>query len=106
MDICHRSWSSTVMSSSELGSSPTESDDAEWAHIAHDLDTSPGAREPAGLEACIGRALRARKPYAAARELGMSLRTYRRRVAELLAGLDPASRLQAGIRAGAPALTR
>ncbi|WP_262505353.1 DNA-binding response regulator [Streptomyces sp. TRM68367] len=29
---------------------------------------------------------------AAARELGMSLRTYRRRVAELLVGLDAASR--------------
>lgn len=33
---------------------------------------------------------------AAARELGMSLRTYRRRVAELLANLGAASRFQAG----------
>ncbi|MEU5108663.1 DNA-binding response regulator [Streptomyces sp. NPDC021354] len=36
----------------------------------------------------------------AARELGMSLRTYRRRVAELLAALDAGSRFQAGVRAG------
>jgi DNA-binding NarL/FixJ family response regulator len=36
----------------------------------------------------------------AARELGMSLRTYRRRVAELLTTLDAGSRFQAGIRAG------
>ncbi|GAB7106504.1 response regulator transcription factor [Streptomyces phaeofaciens JCM 4814] len=36
----------------------------------------------------------------AARELGMSLRTYRRRVAELLAALDADSRFQAGMRAG------
>ncbi|TDC25991.1 DNA-binding response regulator [Streptomyces sp. 8K308] len=37
---------------------------------------------------------------AAARELGMSLRTYRRRVAELLAALGADSRFQAGVRAG------
>jgi len=36
----------------------------------------------------------------AARELGMSLRTYRRRVAELLTTHDAASRFQAGVRAG------
>lgn len=36
----------------------------------------------------------------AARELGMSLRTYRRRVAELLNALDAGSRFQAGMRAG------
>ncbi|MGW8990901.1 DNA-binding response regulator [Streptomyces zhihengii] len=36
----------------------------------------------------------------AARELGMSLRTYRRRVAELLAALDADSRFQAGVRVG------
>ncbi len=36
----------------------------------------------------------------AARELGMSLRTYRRRVAELLTTLDAASRFQAGVRVG------
>ncbi|MFF7792860.1 DNA-binding response regulator [Streptomyces sp. NPDC007991] len=43
---------------------------------------------------------------AAARELGMSLRTYRRRVAELLTSLDAASRFQAGVRAGELGLTR
>ncbi|WP_416978094.1 DNA-binding response regulator [Streptomyces sp. T028] len=36
----------------------------------------------------------------AARELGMSLRTYRRRVAELLDALEAGSRFQAGMRAG------
>ncbi|MCZ9340392.1 DNA-binding response regulator, partial [Streptomyces sp. TRM76130] len=36
----------------------------------------------------------------AARELGMSLRTYRRRVAALLTALDADSRFQAGLRAG------
>lgn len=36
----------------------------------------------------------------AARELGMSVRTYRRRVAELLNALDAGSRFQAGMRAG------
>lgn len=36
----------------------------------------------------------------AARELDMSLRTYRRRVAELLDALDAGSRFQAGLRAG------
>lgn len=42
----------------------------------------------------------------AARELGMSLRTYRRRVAELLAALGADSRFQAGVRAGELGLTR
>ena len=37
---------------------------------------------------------------AAARRLGTSLRTYRRRVAELMSALDAASRFQAGVRAG------
>ncbi|MFD0902651.1 helix-turn-helix transcriptional regulator [Actinomadura sediminis] len=39
------------------------------------------------------------KDEAAARRLGMSLRTYRRRVAEILALLDAESRFQAGLRA-------
>lgn len=37
---------------------------------------------------------------AAARDLGMSVRTYRRRVAELLDVLEAGSRFQAGVRAG------
>ncbi|MFC4061033.1 DNA-binding response regulator [Planomonospora corallina] len=37
---------------------------------------------------------------AAARRLGLSLRTYRRRVAELMAKLDAGSRFQAGVRVG------
>ncbi|MEH0416245.1 DNA-binding response regulator [Streptomyces sp. B21-083] len=43
---------------------------------------------------------------AAARELGMSLRTYRRRVAELLVMLGADSRFQAGMRAGELGLHR
>ncbi|TDB83911.1 response regulator transcription factor [Actinomadura sp. KC216] len=39
------------------------------------------------------------KDEAAARRLGMSLRTYRRRVAEILTLLDAGSRFQAGLRA-------
>ncbi|WP_371583161.1 DNA-binding response regulator [Streptomyces sp. NBC_01314] len=42
----------------------------------------------------------------AARQLGMSLRTYRRRVAELLVALGADSRFQAGMRAGELGLTR
>lgn len=42
----------------------------------------------------------------AARRLGVSLRTYRRRVAELMATLDAGSRFQAGLRAGELGLTR
>ena len=39
------------------------------------------------------------KDEAAARALGMSLRTYRRRVAELMAAVGATSRFQAGLRA-------
>jgi hypothetical protein len=42
---------------------------------------------------------------AAARRVGMSLRTYRRRVAELMKLLDSDSRFQAGVRAGELGLT-
>ncbi|MDX3745716.1 DNA-binding response regulator [Streptomyces sp. AK08-02] len=42
----------------------------------------------------------------ASRELGLSLRTYRRRVAELLVTLGADSRFQAGLRAGELGLTR
>ena len=43
---------------------------------------------------------------AAARWLGTSLRTYRRRVAELMAALEAGSRFQAGVRAGELGLAR
>jgi hypothetical protein len=43
---------------------------------------------------------------AAARRLGVSLRTYRRRVAELMTTLDADSRFQAGLRAGELGLPR
>ena len=42
----------------------------------------------------------------AARRLGTSLRTYRRRVAELMSALEAGSRFQAGVRAGALGLAR
>jgi DNA-binding NarL/FixJ family response regulator len=42
---------------------------------------------------------------AAARRMGISLRTYRRRVAELMKALDSDSRFQAGLRAGELGLT-
>ncbi|MFC8227217.1 DNA-binding response regulator [Streptomyces sp. NPDC057287] len=42
----------------------------------------------------------------AAGRLGLSLRTYRRRVAELMATLDAGSRFQAGLRAGELGLSR
>jgi DNA-binding NarL/FixJ family response regulator len=51
--------------------------------------TSPRRRLGAGLT-----------DEAAARRLGTSLRTYRRRVAELMAALEAGSRFQAGVRAG------
>ena len=41
----------------------------------------------------------------AARRLTLSLRTYRRRVAELMRTLDADSRFQAGVRAGELGLT-
>jgi DNA-binding NarL/FixJ family response regulator len=43
---------------------------------------------------------------AAARQLGTSLRTYRRRVAELMVALEAGSRFQAGLRAGERGLAR
>jgi DNA-binding NarL/FixJ family response regulator len=42
----------------------------------------------------------------AARRLGLSLRTYRRRVADLMAALEAGSRFQAGLRAGELGLAR
>jgi DNA-binding NarL/FixJ family response regulator len=47
-----------------------------------------------------------RTDEAAARQLGISLRTYRRRVAELMAALEAGSRFQAGLRAGELGLAR
>jgi DNA-binding NarL/FixJ family response regulator len=43
---------------------------------------------------------------AAARQLGTSLRTYRRRVAQLMVALEAGSRFQAGLRAGERGLAR
>ena len=55
------------------------------------------ALAPALLDALASGA----KDEAAARSLGMSLRTYRRRVAELMAAVGATSRFQAGLRARA-----
>jgi DNA-binding NarL/FixJ family response regulator len=57
-------------------------------------ELSPGARE---ILRVLGAGL---TDEAAARRLGTSLRTYRRRVAELMAALEAGSRFQAGVRAG------
>ncbi|TMR01172.1 response regulator transcription factor [Actinomadura soli] len=69
---------------------------------ATDLDDYRRDRPPALSEESV-RILRllagGLKDEAAARRLGMSLRTYRRRVAEILTLLDAGSRFQAGLRA-------
>jgi DNA-binding NarL/FixJ family response regulator len=57
-------------------------------------DLSPEARE---ILRALGAGL---TDQAAARQLGTSLRTYRRRVAELMTALEAGSRFQAGMRAG------
>ena len=63
-------------------------------------DLAPEARD-------IARALGAGlTDEAAARQLGTSLRTYRRRVAELMVALEAGSRFQAGLRAGERGLAR
>ncbi|WP_432079914.1 DNA-binding response regulator [Streptomyces sp. WAC 04229] len=76
--------------------------DAAW-EAATDLTSFLRGEQP-HLDAASRTVLRAlgsgATDAAAARELGMSLRTYRRRVAELLDALDAGSRFQAGVRAG------
>lgn len=76
--------------------------EAAW-ETATDLKTFLSGEQPQ-LDAGSRTVLRALGSGAtdetAARELGMSLRTYRRRVAELLDALDAGSRFQAGVRAG------
>ncbi|KUN64543.1 LuxR family transcriptional regulator [Streptomyces canus] len=76
--------------------------EAAW-ESATDLAAFLSAEWPR-IDAQTARVLRALASGAtdetAARELGMSLRTYRRRVAELLVVLDAGSRFQAGLRAG------
>lgn len=62
-------------------------------------DLAPEARE---ILRALGAGL---TDEAAARRLGTSLRTYRRRVAELMAALEAGSRFQAGVRAGELGLT-
>ncbi|MFF4830294.1 DNA-binding response regulator [Streptomyces sp. NPDC001315] len=82
--------------------------EAAW-EAAADLEVFLGSDRPR-LDAHARTVLRALgsgvTDEAAARELGMSLRTYRRRVAELLVALGADSRFQAGIRAGELGLTR
>lgn len=63
-------------------------------------ELAPGARE---ILRVLGTGL---TDEAAARRLGTSLRTYRRRVAELMAALEAGSRFQAGVRAGELGLAR
>jgi DNA-binding NarL/FixJ family response regulator len=63
-------------------------------------DLGPEARE---ILRALGAGL---TDEAAARQLGTSLRTYRRRVAELMTALEAGSRFQAGMRAGELGLAR
>jgi hypothetical protein len=81
---------------------------AAW-ESATDLAAFLSAERPR-IDAQAARVLRALTSGAtdetAARELGMSLRTYRRRVAELLVTLNAGSRFQAGVRAGELGLIR
>lgn len=82
--------------------------EAAW-QSATDLAAFLSSEHPR-IDAETGRVLRALgsgvTDEAAARGLGMSLRTYRRRVAELLVALNAGSRFQAGVRAGELGLTR
>jgi hypothetical protein len=82
--------------------------EAAW-ESATDVAALLGAGRPE-IDARTSRVLRALgsgvTDEAAARELGMSLRTYRRRVAELLVALNAGSRFQAGVRAGELGLIR
>ena len=71
------------------------------AYLRGDVpELSPEAREILGV---LGAGL---TDEAAARRLGTSLRTYRRRVAELMAALEAGSRFQAGVRVGQLGLAR
>jgi DNA-binding NarL/FixJ family response regulator len=82
--------------------------DAAWAaaaDLAGYLDRPVPHLDPQGRE--ILRALASgRTDEAAARHLGLSLRTYRRRVADLMRLLDAESRFQAGVTAGRFGLTQ
>ena len=64
------------------------------SYLRGDLPELPG--EARAILRALGAGL---TDEAAARRLGTSLRTYRRRVAELMAALDADSRFQAGVRA-------
>ena len=71
------------------------------AYLRGDVpDLAPEARE---ILRVLGAGL---TDEAAARRLGTSLRTYRRRVAELMAALEAGSRFQAGVRVGELGLAR
>jgi hypothetical protein len=76
--------------------------DAAW-RTADDLDIDPPQDEAGPLGAAAGSVLATLAAgltdEVAARQLGLSLRTYRRRVAELMATLGATSRFQAGMRA-------
>ncbi|MFG3340212.1 DNA-binding response regulator [Glycomyces sp. NPDC048151] len=82
--------------------------EAAWAAAA-DLDAFLRSDRPlldARAKAVLAALGSGATDEAAARRLGVSLRTYRRRVAGLLAALGADSRFQAGVRAGALGLDR
>lgn len=75
---------------------------------AADLDTYLRGDVPhldARSRAILGELASGRTDTSAAKRLGVSLRTYRRRVASLLTDLESDSRFQAGVRAGELGLT-
>jgi len=97
----------TVTTSETLVSGMLSLYDAAW-ESATALDTFLVSERPqltaAGRD-ILHELAAGRTDETAARRLGLSVRTYRRRVAELMQSLDADSRFQAGVRAGALGLT-
>jgi DNA-binding NarL/FixJ family response regulator len=100
----------TVVSGGTLVAGLATLFEASWQAATDLLDlTDPGwdaaaegapPRLDADSRAVLGSLRDGLTDEAAARRLGLSLRTYRRRVAELMVRLDARSRFQAGARAG------
>jgi DNA-binding NarL/FixJ family response regulator len=83
--------------------------EAAWAaaaDFAAYLTADPPVHLGDSARAILGELATGATDEAAARRLGLSLRTYRRRVAELMATLEADSRFQAGLRAGELGLAR
>ncbi|WP_326945871.1 DNA-binding response regulator [Amycolatopsis sp. NBC_01307] len=88
----------TVVSSPELVQGIQSLFEAAWAG-ATDLESYQARFTELGAREILGQLAAGCKDETAARALGVSLRTYRRRVAELMEILGASSRFQAGARA-------